>query len=145
MLPLRTRPGVSEQVLELMQSAVACFPYVEVSESTASEWLKIWKDFAEKYSFARLMSAVNRLKFRLDFFPKPSEIQREIDALIQEERVSARAGHTKFVSCGKCSIDGLVFVNIRNEAWGENPREERFARECDCKKAWRAANRKLRG
>lgn len=137
MLPFRMRPAVSERVSELMQGAAACFPHTDLSDVTASEWLKIWIDFADKYGFARLMSAVNRLKFKLDFFPKPSEVQREIDASIQEERVSAKAGHTKFVSCGKCSIDGYVCVNASGKAWDGNPREDRFAKECECRTAWR--------
>ena len=145
MPPFKTRPGVSEQVSELMQGTAACFPHFEMSESTASEWLKIWIDFPEKYGFARLNHAVNRLKLNLDFFPKPSEIQREIHALIQEERISAKARRKNFISCGKCSEDGFVCVNASGKAWDGNPHEDRSATKCDCWKAWRAGNEKWRG
>lgn len=138
MLPFRKRPSMSEQVLDLMESTVACFPHVELSDSTASEWLKVWMELADKYRFARLKTAVNRLKFKLDYFPKPSEIQREIDALLQEERDAAKGSTTEFVSCGKCSIDGLLLVNDRGEMWDERTDKGRAVKVCDCKEAWRA-------
>ncbi len=143
MLPFRTRlPGMSEQVSKLMQGTAACFPHVELSDGTASEWLTIWIEFTHKYGFTRLESAVKQLKFKLDFFPKPAELQREIDALIQEERVAAKADATKFVSCGKCSIDGLIFVNVKGEVWDGKASGERFAKNCECREAWLAARRK---
>lgn len=138
MLPFRKRLRISEQVSELMQSTIACIPHTELFDSTASEWLKLWILLTEKYGLARLEATVNRLKFKLDFFPKPAELQREMDALIEEERVAARANSIQFVSCGKCSIDGWVCVNIEGELWtGEN--EDRFVTECTCRRVWKAA------
>lgn len=137
-LPFKKRPRSSEQVSELMLGTVGCFPHADLSESTASEWMTIWVSLAEKYGFARLKAAVNRLKFKLDFFPKPAEIQREIDGLIFEERDAAKANATKFVSCGKCSADGFICVNGNGDLWDGSSNEERFARECKCKADWRA-------
>ena len=107
-LPFRKRLRISEQVSELMQSTIDCIPHTELSDSTALEWLKLWILLAEKYGFARLEAAVNRLKFNLDFFPKPPELQREIDALIEEERNAARAKRGKFAPCEKCQRSGYV-------------------------------------
>ena len=102
-LPFKKRLKTSEHVAELMQSTIACIPHTELSDSTASEWLKLWILLAEKYGVARLEAAVNRLKFNLDFFPKPAQIQREIDALILEARNAAMANFIKFVSCGNAA------------------------------------------
>ena len=140
MLPFRKRLRTSEQVSELMQNTIACIPHTELSDRTASEWLKLWILLAEKYGFVRLESAVNRLKFKLDFFPKPAELQREIDALVEEDRVAARASRIGFVSCGKCSADGWICVNGNGELWTGNKNEDRFATECECRRTWKVSH-----
>jgi hypothetical protein len=121
-LPFRRRLRISEQVSALMQAIIACFPHVDLSDSTWSEWLKIWIVLAEKYGFARLEKVVNRLKFKLDFFPKPAELQRELDAVIEEERNAAKAKRGNLRHVRSASVLVMFRVSIpRSTRMPESP------------------------
>lgn len=139
MLPFKRLPGISEQVSDLMLRTVEFYPHCDLSDATADTWLEAWIQLAEKYGMPRLTAAVNRLKFDTDFFPKPSEIWREIDNLMLEENSAKRANATQYASCGRCSSCGLILVNAEGEVWDGKTREERFARNCECRVAWLAA------
>lgn len=129
MLPFRKQLKISEQIAQLMESIIACLPHTDLSERTASEWLKIWVEFAEKYGYERLEKVVNRLKFDVDFFPKPAEIQRAMDALIEEERNAAKAKRGKFAACEKCQHSGYVYGVYPS---GHVNAGERWAGHCEC-------------
>jgi hypothetical protein len=62
----------------------------------------------------------------------------DLEAMVKQEEKQSRP---KFVPCGKC-IGGLVKVNAKGQPW-EDKRDfrtsESFARDCECKKAWRSA------
>jgi hypothetical protein len=138
-LPSKEQQKLADAVSELMQSASACWPHCELTPATASEHMKIWIKLANKYGLSRLQTGLERLKFKLDFFPKPADISKELDLLIQEERSTARANTSRFVSCGKCSRDGLILINQLGARWTGSKDEERFAKECDCLKVWKAS------
>lgn len=142
-LPFRKLPSMSDQVTKLMQSTSDCFPHSELLDSTAREWFLIWMQMATDYGFSSLESAVNRLKTKLLFFPKPAEIRREIDEMLQEERAAAEKNEAKFVSCGKCFSSGHIHVNCKGKPLNITQNEDRFLEECECLKSWKAKRKSI--
>lgn len=108
-------------------------------ESLSKEGLKVYATCLAQYNPAHVKAVLTRLaRTPREEFEKAIPELGELEAMVKQEE---KASRPKFVACEKCDHTGIVFVNDKGEPWKDSidfRKSEKFARECECKKAWRA-------
>lgn len=126
-----TRPSREEtmQLQNLLRQMQAAFPHQETAPETAKIWRLAVEDLVAEFSLLQVEAALRTFLTHQKFFPHPSEIREELEAMKTKQLAAERAKLPK-VGCDACDGSGLVF-GIRSG--------ERCARACACLLAYRRA------
>ena len=109
-------------------------------QTTASkEALLHYAQKLDKYPLSDVLEAISEfeLELRHDFKPAYPTLGDLVERATQMTRKRKRV-HV-FVSCGRCTKDGKVWVNAKGKPFDAKTGEERFVDDCECRKAWLAA------
>lgn len=110
-------------------------------EGLSKEGLKVYATALAQYNPASVEAVLTRLARspRAEFEKAIPELG-ELEELVKREE---RAARPKFVPCNRrvlgC-IGGIIVVNDQGQIWDDKRdfrHSEQFARECECKTAWR--------
>lgn len=121
-----------QELKTLMQQVRANFSGQEITTETAIFWMDEWALLAEKHGIDLLRDALRHHCRTQRFLPLPVDVSDAID-VVKKQKAEARLGAFPFVCCNRC-MDGLLVEEIERD--GKMCRQ---ARECDCKRQWRAS------
>jgi hypothetical protein len=122
-----------EKLARLLQQMVPRYPHQDLSPSMES-MLHDFEALAVRYGLKTVRDALAELRIRpgQNFFPQPSEVAQECEAMALKAKQEA-AKSLPPIGCEKCR-DGIAIGYIRVERDGN-----RYVVECECLKARRAA------
>jgi hypothetical protein len=126
------RSKLLQELKTLMQQVRANFSGQEITSETALFWLDEWSLLAETHGIDLLRDALRHHCRTQRFLPLPVDVSDAI-AAVKKRKVEERLGAFPYVACSRC-IDGLLVEEIEKDGV-----MRRQARECDCKKQWRAS------
>jgi hypothetical protein len=126
---LRLNDAQLEQLDQLNRQMQAYYPHQEFAEETIRGFQFDLERLAVMYGVYRLQTALLNIRIKpgQKFFPHPSEVSEELEALVKKEKQEAREANP-YVPCGRC-VSGMI-LEFRNDG--------RFAVRCACWTAWKA-------
>lgn len=109
---------------QMLAQMAAAWPAQELPEETAQMYQLGMEDLAEEFGVQDLRQALRHFLTRSRFFPHPSEIREELEAMAKRKQEEAKARREPLGPCGIC--DGVRMV------LSTKPDGERVANWCEC-------------
>jgi hypothetical protein len=128
------------QVGELMANMIAGYPHQSLGMAM-EVYQMAFEQLTLEFGMANLETALRSFLTHQKFFPHPSEVREVLEEMAAKVKAKAKAdllAKLPKIGCEKCQdggAPGLVIV--------QNPGQDRFAQECECKLAWRRAKKEL--
>lgn len=133
-----TRQLTRDSLLQLgtvLKQMSGAFPHQEYDVETTKIFLLTFEDLALEYSVTMLETSLRGFISRQKFFPHPSEVREVLEDMAKKAKAKKLQGLPK-VGCEICGDgNGLVM--------GLDASGERFAKACECLKAYRRAKRAM--
>jgi hypothetical protein len=122
----------AREVAMLMGQMIAYYPHQEMGEETVQGYKHDLTRLAANYGLTTLKAALLNLRIRpgQKFFPHPSEVAEELEAMATKAKAQARAANP-YVPDPQCKHV------LPGQAWVIDKDGDRVIGECECHRRWR--------
>ena len=131
----RLSSSESIALTSMVGQMIAYYPHQEMAAETVAGYMHDLTRLAVKHGLPAVKTALAALRLRpgQKFFPHPSEVSEELEAMETRERLAARAAnpYVQDPNCNHISVEGL--------AWVRNKDGDRVLGRCACWKQWKRA------
>jgi hypothetical protein len=123
-------PALKLQVGMLLDQMAGAFPAQELHPDTATMYQHGVETLVAEYGMPMVQEALQRFLTRQKFFPHPSEVREELEAMATKAREQARQ-QNPYVPDPQCKHV------LPGQAWVIDKDGDRVIGECECHKRWR--------
>ena len=127
------------QMGTMLRQMSAAFPHQEYDPETTEVFLMTFEDLAVEFGLAPLEQALRSFLSRQKFFPHPSEVREELEAMAKKKQQEQVKNLPK-LGCEECMPNGVGRDGIIIELDTDG---ERYVRFCECLLARRRARKAL--